>query len=704
MSGGRVVPGPFRGKVRAHLLRLGLAHPRVVVDPADAVQLAGDRVAGRGRGTWGSPRGGTVRCHGGQPTARPTRVGRAVAGVVAAGLVATSVGVGATASAAAAGGTDETEDGPVVFTVGMLGEVDSFSPFLGIVAESYEMWALMYDYMITYSMDDMSPEPGLATSWETSDDGLTWTFDIRTGVTFSDGEPLTAEDIAYTYNRILDGGPDASTWSSYLRGVESVTAPDDETVVLELPEPNAVLPLLPIPIVPEHVWSDVSEEESKSYPNEPTDGEPPVGSGPFRLVEGTVGGSTIRFEATPDYWQGAPHVDEVVFRSYQEEDPMVQSLVKGETDFLSGVSPLSIRSLQQEDGITTQEGISGGFDEIAFNVGAVDTKTGEPIGDGNPALQDLAFRQALGWAIDRDVIVEKAYQGAGVPAYTIIPETYSTWHWAPPEDETYTFDLERAADLLDEAGYAVGSDGLRTMPDGSPMDPLRLYARAGSSTSVDTIEFFAEWLDEIDVPNEVETLSEGKITELVIEGEYDAFQWGWYVEPDPSSMLAFLTCDQLGGWNDAWWCNKEYDRLFDAQRSELDQKRRVEMVQQMQQIFYDDAAYHVTVVSETGEAYRSDRFACFDPQPTDGGILLFQYGIHNYLSVRPAAEAGDCDGTLSTDEAAEVAQGAVSSSARSAIDTVGVLGMLVGGLLLFVAGSALGAFAGYRKATVDYRE
>lgn len=615
--------------------------------------------------------------------------------------MAATIGVGAAAAPAAASETEE--EGPVVFTVGMLGEVDSFSPFIGIVAESYEMWALMYDYLISYSMDDMSPEPGLAESWETSDDGLTWTFDIRTGVKFSDGEPLTADDIAYTYNRILDGGPDATTWGSYLRGIDSVTAPDAETLVLKLPEPNAVLPLLPIPIIPEHVWSDISEEESKTYPNEPTDAGPPVGSGPFRLVEGTVGGSTVEFEANPNYWKEGPNIDGVVFRTFQEEDPMVQALQTGEIDIANGVSALSLRTLEQEDNIETVEGISGGFDEIAFNMGAVDDD-GDPIGDGNPALQDQAFRQALGWAIDRDVIVDKAYQGAGVPAWSIIPETYSTWHWEPPDEKKYTFDLERAAAELDEAGYTVGSDGVRTMPDGSPMDPLRLYARSGSTTSVDTMQFFSEWLNEIDVANEVETLSEGKITELIIEGEYDAFQWGWYVEPDPTSMLAFLTCDQFGGWNDAWFCDEEYDRLLAEQRAEMDPDARVEMVQRMQEIFYDQAGYHVTVTSTSGEAYRSDRFACFERQPTDGGILLFQYGIHNYLNIRSAATAGDCGGTLSAEEASAVAEGAVGSSARSAIDTVGVLGMLVGGLVLFVAGSAFGAFAGYRKATVDYRE
>ncbi|MCB1270259.1 MAG: hypothetical protein KDB31_02460, partial [Microthrixaceae bacterium] len=173
----------------------------------------------------------------------------------------------------------------VTFTVALQNEADSFNPFLGIEAESFEMWALMYDYMIGYSMDDMQPEnTGLASSWDTSADGLTWTFHIRTGVTWSDGEDLTAADIAYTYNRIMDGGPEAATWGSYLKGVDSVTAPDAETVVLTTKKPNAVLPLLPIPIVPEHIWKDVSEKDVKTYANEPSGGQPVVGSGPFRLV------------------------------------------------------------------------------------------------------------------------------------------------------------------------------------------------------------------------------------------------------------------------------------------------------------------------------------------------------------------------------------------------------------------------------------
>ncbi len=618
-----------------------------------------------------------------------------------AALLGAFASVGATTAPAAA---EDASSDPVVFDVGMLSEVDSFSPFVGIEATSYEMWALMYDYMIGYSMEDMSPTPGLAESWETSDDGLTWTFDIRDGVEWSDGKPLTAADIAFTYNRILDGGPESATWSSYLKSVDKITSPDANTVVLALKKPNAVLPLLPIPILPEHVWSKINEDKVKSYPNEPVDGQAPVGSGPFTLVQGTVGGSLIRFEANPNYWQGAPNIDEVDYRVYQEEDPLVQALKTGEIDFAADLSPLSVQALEGEQDIVAQMGLSPGFDEIAFNVGAVDTKTGEPIGDGNPALQDRAFRQAISYAVDREVIAQKAYQGGAVPGQTIIPSAYSQWHWEPPADEAYTFDLDRAAQLLDEAGYTVGSDGKRTMPDGSQMDTLRLFARSGSTTSVQTLQFFQEWLTDLDVDAKVSTMSSGKLTGVIIDGNFDVFQWGWYVEPDPSSMLAFLTCDQLGSWNDAWWCNQKYSQLYDDQVTEMDEDTRVDMVKRMQEILYDDAAYIVTAYGQVGEAYRSDRFACLVPQPTDGGVLLFQYGVHNYLSMRPANDAGDCGGELDAEQAAAVAGGAEAAGGGSDGDGVGIVPVVVGGVIALAVVGAVGGYAGYRRAHAGQRE
>jgi peptide/nickel transport system substrate-binding protein len=613
-------------------------------------------------------------------------------------------GVGLSATPATAAEEDTDGGGAGTFTVGILNEVDSFNPFLGIEAESYEMWALTYDYMITYSMEDMSPEPGLAESWEASEDGLTWTFEIREGVMWSDGEPLTAADIAFTYSRIIDGGPEASTWGSYLTSVTKAEAPDDTTVVLTLEKPNAVLPLLPIPIVPEHVWSDIDEKAVKTYPAEPTDGQPVVGSGPFRLVEGTAGGSTYRFERNPDYWQGSAHVDEVVFRVYKAEDPMVQALQKSEIDFAEGITALQVQSLEGQDGIHAQNGDSPGFDEIGFNAGAVDSETGAPIGDGHEALKDPAFRFALQFAIDRDLIIERAYQGAGQPGDTIIPAIYSDYHWTPPEEDAPVFDLDKADQLLTEAGYTRDSDGSRLMPDGSDFGKLRLFARSESTTSTTVMDFFAEWLGELGIDSETTVMESNKLTNVIIDGEYDAFEWGWYVEPDPGSMLAYLTCDQRGVWNDASWCSEEYDALYEQQQGENDDATRQELVKQMQEIFYYDAPYLVTANTSVAEAYRSDKWACLQPQPDPGGILLIQYGIHNYLSIRPADEAGDCDGV----ESALGAEGSPSAGGGGGAedeDKGSSTGVLVGGgVLLAALVIGGGAFAMRRRGTAADRE
>ncbi len=683
MSGGSVVPGPFGGEVGDDLGRPDLPQPAVGVLPDDPVLGVPGRSARWRR---------RARDHARNRSA--ARVGLATALL---GVLVTPLGMVPVGTAAAA----ETED-DLTFTVAMDNEVDSFNPFLGIEAESYEMWALMYDYLVGYSMEDMSLEPtGLAEEWETSEDGLTWTFTIRDGVTFNDGEPLTADDVAYTYNRILDGGAEAATWGGYLTSVEEITAPDETTVVLELSKPNAVLPLLPIPIIPQHVWSDVTEDEVKSFGNEPSGGEPVVGSGPFNLVEGTAGGSTIRFEARDDYWKADPYLDEVVFRVIKSKDSASQALIKGEVDYVEDVPALQAESLDGQNGITTHFGDAPGFDEIAFNAGAVDPDTGKPIGDGHEALQDRDFRWALGYAIDRERIVETAYQGVGTPGDSIIPPTFDTYRWEPDEENAFSYDPEKADELLVEAGYETDADGNRLMPDGSDFGTLRLFARSESDTSVTVMDLFKEWLADLGIEAEITEMESNRLTSVIIDGEFDAFEWGWFVEPDPDSMLGYLTCGQLGVWNDAWFCNEEYDELYQEQKRALDEEERVEAVRRMQEIFYMDAAYLVTAYGATGEALRTDRWACIRPQPDPGGIWLFQYGVNNYLTMRPADQAGDCDGVTSAINAAA----ASGSSSGSGDDGGASTAVLVGGgvaILVLLAGG--GFWLTRRRATVSDRE
>jgi peptide/nickel transport system substrate-binding protein len=615
---------------------------------------------------------------------------RGIGALVMCAVLAAMAGLtGAPASSAS---VEAASQKGTTFTIGMLDGPDSFNPFLGVQTESYEMWALMYDYMIRYSMKDMSPEPGLAKSWDTSDDGLTWTFHIRTGVKWSDGVPLTAADIAYTYNRILSGGTEAASWASYLSSVKKVTAPNATTVKLTLTKPNAVLPLLPIPIIPEHIWKNISEAQVKTYTNEPPN---VVGSGPFRLTEGKASGSLYTFVRNPHYWGGVSHINNLVFRVYNDEDTLVQALRKGEVDFAEDISPLQVKKLQGQPGITAQMGDSPGFDEVAFNTGSINLKTKKPSGDPNPAVLDPKFRFALTTAIDRASLVEHVYQGGGTPATTIIPPAYTKYRWQAPAG-AFSFDQKKAADLLDAAGYKVGSGGLRTMPDGSPIGTLRLYGRSESQTSIQTLKFVQEWLKDLGIASKVTIMESSKLTNVILDGDYDMFQWGWFVEPDPDSMLSYFTCAQRGGWSDSWYCNPAYDKLYKEQHAALDQTKREAEVKQMQAILYRDAPYLNTAYSTIGEAYRSDRWHGFETQPNPGGVLLFQYGVRNYIDILPGP-APAADGGASSASAS-------GSSASATADSAKVLAVIAGCLLLFAAGGALGGWAGYRKATVDYRE
>ncbi len=573
----------------------------------------------------------------------------------------------------------------VTFTVAFTDPVDSINPFVGYNAASYELWDLMYDYMIGYSMKDLSPVPALATKWETSSDGKTWTFHIRDGVKWNDGVPLTAADIAYTYNRVLHGTTEQGNWSNYLNNVATVTAPDAQTVVLSLKKPNAVLPLLPIPIVPEHVWKNISEKQVKSYANTPKNGKPIVGSGPFNMVQGTEGGSSYTMTANKNYWGGKPHVDELDFKIYKAKDPAVQALIKGEVDYVNDISALQVRALKGKQGITAQNGISPAFEEIAFNTGSADPKTNKPIGDPNPAVLDPKFRRALGYAVDRDRLVKSAYQGAALPGSTIIHPAYKRWLWTPPKDEAFTFDLKKAGQLLDEAGYKKGSDGKRTLPNGKPIGSLRLYARSTSPESVDTLNFFQEWLKDLGIDSKVTALDESKLGDDITSGDYDIFQWDWFVEPDPDGILADFTCAQRGSLNDSNYCNKAYDAMYEQQNQETDLSAREAIVKKMVQQLYVETPYIVTAYPTTGEAFRSDRFACFQPQPTPGGVWLVQYGTKNYTQLRPAKDAGNCDGIPDAAGAAKSVSANESSSGGSNT------GAIVGGVVLVVllAGGAV---------------
>jgi peptide/nickel transport system substrate-binding protein len=620
--------------------------------------------------------------------------GAAVLPVVPLTLVPLALVPGAVVPASA------QEEDPVVLTVGLLQDVDSLNPFAGITLEAFEVWGLTYDSLTGSAQSDLAPVPALAESWEESADGRTWTYQIREGVTWSDGTPLTARDAAYTFTRIIEGASEQTNYGGYVASITKAEAPDDTTLVLSVDAPSPIMTRLAVPILPEHVWSDVGPDETATFPNEPL-----VGSGPFTLVEYRPG-QFLRFAANEDYWAGPPVIDELVLRVFGAEDAMVQALRKGEVDLVSDLSANTFASLQGVEGVTTVAAASTGFDQVGFNVGAA-TVDGTPIGDGHPAFEDVAFRQALAHAIDRDVVNERLYGGLSTPATTVIPPIYPQYH-LDLGDDVRPFDLDLANQLLDEAGYARGPDGVRRMPDGSdPLTGIRYYARAESPTSQKLAPFVQEWFGELGIELEVEVVEENRLIQIQGDGEYDVFDWGWGVEPDPDFQLSVFLCDQrsterangsfVAGLSDTHYCNPEYDALYRQQQRTTDLEERAAIVREMQAILYEDAPYVLTVYNAALQAYRSDRWEDVRPQPDPGGPIIFQFGTYTYRSISPvtAAPSPSASPGASPSPSAPPAAAPEGGLSTGAVVALGLLAAAA------VAGTALVL---RRRRTVDERE
>lgn len=579
-----------------------------------------------------------------------------VAALFAFGLAwAIEAGAGSSSSespSAASPGAGLTS-GKVIYKVGWTRQPDNLSPFLGFESPSFEMWYLTYDSLIGYEPATLSPmkgesSTGLATDWTVSDDGLTWTFTIRKNAKWNDGVPLTAKDIAFTYNYIVKNPEEAANFTAYTKLIEEATALDDYTVqfVCSKPKPDMIRHW--VPILPEHVWSKVSPAEAaKSYQNNP----PYVGSGPFTCVQWKKN-SYVRLVANPTWWGPKPKIDEIYFTYYTNADTLLQDIKAGTVDGAANLIPTQVKQLQSEPGITARAIATDAFDELAFNCYVGPSK-------GHPVLRDVKFRQAMNYAIDLKKLVSIVMMNYTVPGTTIIPPNYykdPDWHWEPPADVKYTYDPEKARQILDAAGYTdTNGDKVREYK-GKPIE-LGLITRSESSEEQQEGKFIAGWFRDVGIKVKLSVMDSATLTNTilaedkgVLTPDYDMFLWGWYLDFDPSSMLGDFTKAQIGNMSDCYWTDPEYEELYKQQSEELDPAKRKVMIDRMQEILYEQSPYIVTDYRPDFEAYNTAKWQGYIAIPSPNGNTLIppfgNGGYANFLTIQPkvaenaAAEGG----------------------------------------------------------------
>lgn len=457
---------------------------------------------------------------------------------------------------------------------------DQLDPHLTTASSSFTVNEQIYETLVqtTGDLEDPVYEPELATGWETSQDGLTWTFELREGVTFHNGEAMTAEDVVFSLERVMDEETGAAN-RYRTAAIDTVTAVDEATVRLELsrPAPNLLANLANggLAIVEPSTVEDGSIESR------------PVGTGPFEFAE-RESGSHVDLAAYQDHWDGAPEIDGVRFRFISEASTALTELQTGSIDWTDNIPPQDITSILDSDDLESASVPSTDYWYLAYN------HAREPF-------DDPRVREALTIGFDRRSVREGAMFDAARTLQTAIP-SFSFWHsdYAPWE-----VDRERARQLLEEAGVEDLSVGL--MVSNEFPQTVRAaevlaseWARIGVDVEIQ-VEEFPTWLSRNG------------------ESDFDIKLLGWVGNVDPNDYY-FSQHVTDGDNNTQGYSNQQVDRLLQQARTETDRQRRKQLYDRAARIIVDEQSYVYLYTTDIVQAWRP-RLDGYTVR-TDGQILF----------------------------------------------------------------------------------
>lgn len=418
---------------------------------------------------------------------------------------------------------------------------------------------------LTFFDDDMNLIPWLAESWSRSDDGLTWTFNLREGVTFSNGRALTADDVVWSFNRLVD--PETGSGNAWRIGGEStvIEAVDDLTVAITTEAPTANLPASLAANKSVGIIAQESLEDDGTI-------QVPIGSGPFVIseVEGTT---RLVLTARDDYWQeGVPYLDEVVITPITDDAARDLALQGGEVDWSFTISPQNLETLQADEDVVVDIAPRLSYDYFGFNLNK------EPF-------NDVRVRQAIAYAIDREVICQFAFFGlceaTQGPTSSGVP-----WHYpyAP-----YDRDLDKARELLEEAGYGDGFE-------------MEIMTAIGFDETLRGAQVVQQQLEEIGIDVTIDNIEFGEWLERQGAGEFDVFMLSWLGLTDVEDYY-YLQHRTGNVYNFTGFSNERFDELVDMGRTIDDVEERYAVYEEANQILVDEAPYVFMYAKAEVKAY-----------------------------------------------------------------------------------------------------
>ncbi|MCP1168583.1 ABC transporter substrate-binding protein [Limimaricola litoreus] len=481
---------------------------------------------------------------------------------------------------------------PGVLVVGQIAEPKALDPAAVTAVNDFRILMNVYDGLVRYKDGTLEVEPALATDWEISEDGTEYTFTLREGVTFHDGSSFDAEAVKFNFDRMLDEShPYYDTGpfplSFFFSAIEEVEVVDPTTVKFVLNEPYA--PFLSNLAYPTGliVSPAAVEEHGSEF------GRNPSGTGPFKFAEWRPNEAVV-VEANPDYWDGAPQLEAVVFRPITDASTRTAEMLAGGIDLMVEVPPVA---LSQFEGESYQLHEQAG-PHLWFLI--LNAKEGP--------FADKLVRQAANYAIDKEAIVNEVLEGTAEVAAGPTPPAFA---WAYNEDlEPYPYDPEKARELIAEAG-AEGAE-------------LTFYVTEGGSGMLDPVAMgtaIQADLEAVGFDVTIETYEWNTFLGEVnpgLEGKADMAEMAWMTnDPDTLPFLALRSeaFPDQGGFNSGYYSNPKVDELLEQARRATDQEERARLYKEMQEIVHEDAPW-VFVANWKQNAVTNDRVENFDLQPS----------------------------------------------------------------------------------------
>lgn len=558
-----------------------------------------------------------------------------------------------------------------VLRIGFMQKIDSLNPYVGYSDSAYVFYGLVYDAMEVID-NDMNPVPDLALScWSVNNAtdpkmiasgepyGSVWEYNLTDKAVFSDGQPMTADDVIFNVN--LNAGNYTNMWayqpySYYMKYAEKMS---DYQVRIHFfdrdsgnPAPAAYAYIISLPILPKYRLSGMLPQDIGFNWTGVYDDVATVGTGPFMgsptLYDDWFKGEQLTLVRNPNsHWMADFNknisFDKVKLVFYDESTAMALALEKGDLD-VAQFPPGAYQQLKKEvtsgklKNVATYDGprITQYWTEVGFNM--------NEAGGPNPTRCDIAVRQALAMATDKEHIVEQYYLGYAEPGTTLIPPFNTKWHYNLTADELFPTDYQAARDLLQASGYRdIDGDGIREVTasslsaqkgwgiDGKTELSYEMMVRREYPEEKIIAQYLAGEWRQIGVNLIVDTVDEVTLNSEVYYYQYDSMLWYWSADIDPNYQLFVQTKAAWGGWSDNMYYNESYDDNYTKSVQTMDPVLRHQYTDECQRVNYRDAGYIILAYVNQTYAWRTDTFTGWGDWANDPGRSLDNFWMGNPL-------------------------------------------------------------------------